>query len=102
MVISPAAGSRLFVKVTLVCCPVGLRIVKPGYVPPYVHMFVHGPSRICTHPSSMPIRTFAFVFTGGNTRGCAKLARVAAVLAMVVGPTIFGPAAKRTPTLARA
>ena len=54
---------------TYVLCPVGLRIVKPGYVPPYVHMLVHGPSRTCTHASSIPIETFAFVFTGGNTKG---------------------------------
>ncbi len=71
-VISPAAGTQLFVKVTLVVCPVGLRIVNPGYVPPYVHIFVHGPSRICTHPSSILIETFAFVLTGGKTRGFEK------------------------------
>ena len=59
-------------KVTLVVCPVGLRIVIPGYVPPYVHMFVHGPSRICTHVSSIPIETFASVLTGGKSNGCEK------------------------------
>src|SRR5207249_11678150 len=69
---SPAAGSRLLVKVTLVVCPVGLRIVNPGYVPPYVHMLVHGPSKICTHASSIPIDTFASVATGGKSRGCEK------------------------------
>ena len=56
-------------NVTYGLCPVGLRIVKPGYVPLYVHMFVHGPSRTCTHASPIPIETFAFVFTGGNTKG---------------------------------
>src|SRR3954451_15613726 len=102
MVISPASGPRLCVNVTSVLCPVGLRIVKPGYVPPYVHMFVHGPSRICTHASSMPMETFAFAFTGGKTKGCEKPARVGAVLPIVVAPTIFGPADKRTPIPASA
>ena len=39
-------------------------------------MFVHGPSRICTHPSLMPIETFALIFTGGKSRGCEKPAVV--------------------------
>ena len=65
-------------------CPVGLRIVKPGYVPPYVHMLVHGPSRICTHPSSMPIETFALVLTGGKTRGCEKPAGVSGAFEVAV------------------
>jgi ABC-type amino acid transport substrate-binding protein len=33
-------------------------------------MFVHGPSNICTHPSSIPIDTFASVATGGKSNGC--------------------------------
>ena len=35
-------------------------------------MLVHGPSRICTHASSIPIDTFASVATGGNSNGCEK------------------------------
>lgn len=85
-------------NVTSVLCPVGLRIVNPGYVPPYVHMFVHGPSKSCTHASSMPMETCAFTFTGGKTSGCEKTARVGAVLlTTVVAVMVFGPAAKRTP-----
>ena len=76
----------MFVKVTDVLCPVGLRMVRPGYVPPYVHIFVHGPSRIWTHPSLMPIDTFAFVFTGGKRSGCENPAGVdAAVRGAVIG-----------------
>src|SRR5438552_11116774 len=35
-------------------------------------MLVQGPSNICTHPWSIPIDTFAFVGTGGNSNGCEK------------------------------
>ena len=35
-------------------------------------MLVHGPSRIDTHASSMPIDMLASVVTGGKTNGCAK------------------------------
>ena len=35
-------------------------------------MLVHGPSKICTHASSIPIETFASVVTGGKSRGCEK------------------------------
>ena len=78
-------------KMTLVVCPVGLRIVNHGYVPPYVHMFVHGPSRICTHVSSIPIETFASVATGGKTNGCEKGGGVGVGVAVEVGsaPEIF-------------
>jgi len=82
---------QLFVKVTLVVCPVGLRIVNPGYVPPYVHIFVHGPSRICTHASSIPIETFASVLTGGKSKGCEKGGGVGVGVAVEPedGPEIF-------------
>jgi hypothetical protein len=52
----------------------------------------------------MPIETFAFVFTGGKSRGCEKPAGVSAVVrvAGVVAPEILGPAAKRMPIPARA
>src|SRR6266516_3430540 len=33
-------------------------------------MLVHGPSRIGTHASSIPIDTFPSVLTGGNSNGC--------------------------------
>ena len=35
-------------------------------------MFVHGPSRIGMHTSSMPTDTFASVVTGGKSSGCEK------------------------------
>ena len=78
-------------KVTLVVCPVGLQIVIPGYVPPYVHIFVHGPSRICTHASSIPIETFASVLTGGKSNGCEKGGGVGVGVAVELGggPEIF-------------
>jgi hypothetical protein len=52
----------------------------------------------------MPTETFAFVFTGGKSKGCEKPAGIGAAVrvAVVVAPEIFGPAAKRTPTPARA
>jgi hypothetical protein len=52
----------------------------------------------------MPIDTFAFVFTGGKSRGCEKPAGVGAVVrvAIVVAPEILGPPAKRMPIPARA
>ena len=67
-------------------------------------MFVHGPSRICTHPSLMPIETFAFVFTGGKIRGCEKAAAVGAAARNHIWscPNDFGAAAKRTPIPANA
>ena len=86
---------------TYVLCPVGLRIVKPWYVPPYVHMFVHGPSRICTHTSLMPIETFAFVFTGGKTIGCEKPAGVSGAFEVAVA-VAFGALVTRMPIAARA
>ena len=75
----------------MVVCPVGLRIVTPGYVPPYVHIFVHGPSRICTHVSSMPIETFASVLTGRKSNGCEKGEGVGVGVAVEPGsgPEIF-------------
>src|ERR1051325_8397448 len=69
---APAPGSRLLVKVTWVVCPVGRRIVRPGYVPPYVHMFVHGPSRIWMHAASMLTDTLASPLAGGTNNGCEK------------------------------
>ena len=62
-------------------------------------MFVHGPSRICTHPSSMPIETFAFVFTGGKTSGCEKPAGVSGAFEVAVA---FGALVTRMPIAARA
>jgi hypothetical protein len=52
----------------------------------------------------MPVETFAPVFTGGKSRGWEKPgpAGPAVRVAIVVAPTIFGPAAKRTPIPARA
>ena len=35
-------------------------------------MLVHGPSKICTHASSIPIDTFGSVVTGGKNNGCVK------------------------------
>jgi hypothetical protein len=74
--------------VTLVVCPVGLRIVIPGYVPPYVHIFVHGPSKICTHASSIPIDTFGSVATGGNNNGCVKGVGEAVGVGVIVGVAV--------------
>src|SRR6266542_886884 len=88
-VCAPAAGSRLLIKVTLVICPVGLRMVRPGYVPPYVHMFVQGPSNICTHASSMPIDTFASVVRGGKTNGCEKGVGVGVAVGVGVGEGVI-------------
>src|SRR5205814_9326320 len=47
-------------------------------------MFVHGPSRICTHTSLMPIETCAFSFTGGKTSGCEKPAGVSGAFEVAV------------------
>src|SRR5215471_16891814 len=52
-------------------------------------MFVHGPSRICTHVSSIPIETFASVLTGGKTKGCEKGGGVGVGVAVEPGPEIF-------------
>jgi hypothetical protein len=91
----------LFVNVTFVCCPVGLRTVNPGYVPPYVHIFVHGPSRICTHPSSILIETFASVFTGGKSRGFEKGAGVGVGVGVPSGVEVCGAGPKRKPIAPR-
>jgi hypothetical protein len=66
-------------------------------------MFVHGPSRICTHASLMPIETFAFVFTGGKTKGCEKPAGLGdpVTVPVAVAPDIFGALAKRIPIAAK-
>ena len=68
-------------------------------------MLVHGPSNICTHASSMPIDTFAFVLTGGKSNGCVNDAGVGvgvtAGVATDVAVKIFGTFAKRKPTSAR-
>jgi hypothetical protein len=50
------------------------------------------------------IETFAFVFTGGKSRGCKKPARVGAavLVAVVFAPEIRGPPDKRMPVPARA
>jgi hypothetical protein len=47
-------------------------------------MLVHGPSNICTHASSIPIDTFAFVLTGGKSRGCVNGAGVGVALGVGV------------------
>jgi hypothetical protein len=65
-------------------------------------MFVHGPSNICTHPSSMPIDTFAFVFTGGKTRGREKGTGVGVGVGVPIGVDVFGAPPNRTPIAARA
>src|SRR5215468_2220769 len=66
-------------------------------------MLVHGPSRICTHPSSIPIDTFAFVFTGGKSSGCEKAAGpVTEFRGAVVAPEIFRSPANRNSVPARA
>jgi hypothetical protein len=51
----------------------------------------------------MSIETFAFVFTGGKSRGFEKPTGVGAAVRVpvVIAPEIFGPAAKRTPIPAR-
>src|SRR6266496_6332524 len=48
-------------------------------------MFVHGPSNICTHPSSIPIDTFASVATGGKSNGCENGVGVGVVVGVAVG-----------------
>src|SRR5437867_4484587 len=48
-------------------------------------MLVHGPSNICTHASSIAIDTFAFVLTGGNSRGCEKGVGEAVGVGVIVG-----------------
>jgi len=48
-------------------------------------MFVHGPSTICTHASSIPIDTFASVATGGKSRGWEKGVGEAVGVGVVVG-----------------
>jgi len=54
-------------------------------------MFVHGPSRICTHVSSIPIETFAAVLTGGKSNGWEKGEGVGVGVAAAPGgpPEIF-------------
>jgi len=68
-------------------------------------MLVHGPSNICTHASSIPIETFAFVLTGGKSRGCVNGTGVGvgvtAGVATGVALKIFGTFAKRKPIFAR-
>ena len=65
-------------------------------------MFVQGPSRICTHASLMPMETFAFVFTGGKTRGCEKGTGVGVGVGVPIGVDVFGATPNRTPIAARA
>jgi hypothetical protein len=52
----------------------------------------------------MPTETFAFVFTGGKSKGCEKPAGIGAAVrgAVVVAPEILGPPTKRMPIPARA
>src|SRR5262245_31910077 len=62
-------------------------------------MFVHGPSRICAHPSLMPTETFALVLTGGKSRGCEKSAAVWGAFEVAVAS---GAVVKRVPMAAKA
>jgi hypothetical protein len=55
-------------------------------------MLVHGPSNICTHPSSIPTDTFAFVLTGGKSKGCENGVDVG--VGVGVAPEIFAALAK--------
>ena len=68
-------------------------------------MLVHGPSNICTHSSSIPIDTFAFMLTGGKSRGCVNGAGVGvgvtAGVARGVALKIFVTFAKRKSIFAR-
>ena len=48
-------------------------------------MLVHGPSKICTHASSIPIDTFGLVATGGNNNGCEKGVGEAVGVGVIVG-----------------
>jgi hypothetical protein len=48
-------------------------------------MLVHGPSKICTHASSIPIDTFGSVATGGNNNGCEKGVGEAVGVGVIVG-----------------
>ena len=48
-------------------------------------MLVHGPSKICTHASSIPIDTFGSVATGGNNNGCEKGIGEAVGVGVIVG-----------------
>src|SRR5262249_54658210 len=65
-------------------------------------MFVHGPSRICTHASSIPIETFAFVLTGGKTRGFEKGTGVGVGVGVPIEVEVFGAPSNRTLIAARA
>ena len=68
-------------------------------------MLVDGPSNICTHPSSIPIDTFAFVLTGEKSRGWVNGTGVGigatAGVATDVALKIFGTFDNRKPTYAR-
>ena len=46
---------------------------------------MHGPSKICTHASSIPIDTFGSVATGGNNNGCEKGVGEAVGVGVIVG-----------------
>ena len=48
-------------------------------------MLVHGPSKICTHASSIPIDTFESMATGGNSSGCEKGVGEAVGVGVIVG-----------------
>jgi hypothetical protein len=51
----------------------------------------------------MPIETFAFVFTGGKTRGCEKDPAIVfvVVVAVVAATAAFGALPKRIPIAVR-
>ena len=53
-------------------------------------------------PSSIPIETFAFVLTGGKTRGCEKGTGVGVGVGVPIGVEVFGAPRKRTPKAAKA
>lgn len=48
-------------------------------------MLVHGPSKICTHASSIPIDTFGSMATGGKSNGCEKGVGEAVGVGVIVG-----------------
>jgi len=80
----------LFVNVTWVVWPVGLRIVQPGNEPPYVQRLVHGPGRIGRQASWMLIPRSAAVATGGKERAFGNSAGVAVAVGVgvVVGVAV--------------
>ena len=70
----PASFGRSCTKVTLVVDPVGLLIVGPGNVPPYVHIPVFGPCGMTwTSARRMSMVRLLPVNTCGIRNGCSNV-----------------------------